>query len=164
MRYNCSSAVTCLLYAALQTANEPSGSINRSPNGSIKARYGTLSCIATGEISVYNAAAKEAAQMFAPPNVCTSSTRYVYAMPQCRPLRYVYIHRRLAKHRWRQGRDTAILPDVTIWRLTGDVMMENARGNSLPVCSILFLSLSLKCHRRDRSSISIFFAILCTMH
>lgn len=45
-RYNCSSAVTCLLYATLQTANEPSGSINRSPNGSIKARYDTLSCMA----------------------------------------------------------------------------------------------------------------------
>lgn len=31
-------------YAVLQIANEPSGSINRLPNDSIKARYGTLSC------------------------------------------------------------------------------------------------------------------------
>lgn len=49
----------------------------------------------TSEISgsgLPHAAAKEAAQMFAPANVCTSSTRYVYAMPQCRPLRYVYVH------------------------------------------------------------------------
>lgn len=48
-RHNWSSAVTCLLCAALQTANEPSGSINRSPNGSIKARYGTLSLYSINE-------------------------------------------------------------------------------------------------------------------
>jgi len=97
-------------YAALQTVNEPSGSINRLPNGSIKARYGILSCT---YMYVHHQRAKSwfrfTMQRLRKLLKCLHPPTYVNALRLRNTAvsvayRCIYIHRWLAKHRWKQGR------------------------------------------------------------
>lgn len=169
-KYNWSAAVTCLLYAALQTANEPSGSINRSPNGRHQSslRHPLMYSILRAR-SQFGFTMWRLRKLLKCLRPLTYVRRQRVTFTQCRSVGRLGMCTSIGG--WLstgvdKGDRTGILPDVTIWRLTGDVMMENARGKSLSlsVCNILFLSPPLKCHRKNRSSISIFFTILCTMH
>lgn len=82
-------------------------------------------------VQVYRAAAKEAAQMFAPANVCRQRVTFTQHRSVGRLGVCTSIGGWLSTGE--DKGDRGILPGVgyttTLSRLIGDVMMENARGN-----------------------------------
>lgn len=115
-------------------------------------------------VQVYHAAAKEAAQMFAPANIRRQRVTFTQHRSVGRLGMCTSIGGWLSTGE--DKGDRGILPGAgyttTLSHLIGNVTMENTRGTQL----YLYPSLSppLKCQRKNRPSISIFFVIFADMY